>query len=683
MISKWMDLEEAAKYIGLGKTSLYQLARDNKLPASKRKGKWIFDQNILDEWIGGAIPVESFFQRVEYEIEGNLLLREPQIDAHSAAYEFFKKGGKQAIIQLPVGCGKSGLAAILPFGIAEGRVLVISPSLTIKDGLSETLDISNRAKCFWRKARILAEKVFLHGPFVCNLNSGNLSICEKSHIIVTNIHQLSTNVDKWLNKFPDNFFDLIIVDEGHHSAADSWQKVFSKFANAKIIHLTATPFRSDEQEIEGELIYRYSFNSACIKGFIKKLKASYVMPSQVQLSFKSSQDTKKVYTLEQVLKLKENDSFSRGISLSEVCNKNIVDNSLSKLEELRQTGTKHQLIAVACNIDHAKQIRSLYAERGYSAEVIHSYLTEEEREQILLKLKSGNLDCIVQVQILGEGFDHPKLSVAAIFRPFRSLAPYIQFVGRILRVIVQNDPSHPDNYGYIVTHIGMNLDQRLKEFRAFENDDQAFWDKVISGSEPSPARDLNHETNSKISRIRDLTTPIIEDEILEGLFEEDFITLDDEAIIKDLEQKFRDYGMDPSLARQTYLQNKQKEITDSKLLPSSEAFSVTPQQRWKELKKRLVEKTKSTANQVLVKVGLKPMSKEITLKYKISSANNNLVSVIAMISKKLNDKISSKEREQWTEEEFLQGIKELENIAFGISKLLEDKKKEYKQDEKA
>ena len=53
-------------------------------------------------------------------------------------------------------------------------------------------------------------------------------------------------------------------------------------------------------------------------------------------------------------------------------------------------------------------------------------------------LRSGVLDCIVQVQMLGEGFDHPKLSVAAIFRPFRSLAPYIQFVGRILRVVVQN-----------------------------------------------------------------------------------------------------------------------------------------------------------------------------------------------------------------------------------------------------
>ena len=81
-------------------------------------------------------------------------------------------------------------------------------------------------------------------------------------------------------------------------------------------------------------------------------------------------------------------------------------------------------------------------------------------------LYSGVLDCIVQVQMLGEGFDHPKLSVAAIFRPFRSLAPYIQFVGRILRVVVQNEPTHPDNYGHIVTHVGMNLDKLLKQFRA-------------------------------------------------------------------------------------------------------------------------------------------------------------------------------------------------------------------------
>ena len=129
-----------------------------------------------------------------------------------------------------------------------------------------------------------------------------------------------------------------------------------------------------------------------------------------------------------------------GVALSTPCNVSIVDNSLEKLEQLRQTGTRHQLIAVACSINHAQRIRSLYEERGYEAGIIHSKQSEEEKEAVKQRLYSGVLDCIVQVAMLGEGFDHPKLSVAAIFRPFRSLAPYIQFVGRILRVVVQNDP---------------------------------------------------------------------------------------------------------------------------------------------------------------------------------------------------------------------------------------------------
>lgn len=54
---------------------------------------------------------------------------------------------------------------------------------------------------------------------------------------------------------------------------------------------------------------------------------------------------------------------------------------------------------------------------------IHSDMNEDENEAVLDRLQSGQLYCIVQVQMLGEGFDHPRLSVAAVFRPFRSLAP--------------------------------------------------------------------------------------------------------------------------------------------------------------------------------------------------------------------------------------------------------------------
>jgi superfamily II DNA or RNA helicase len=248
----------------------------------------------------------------------------------------------------------------------------------------------------------------------------------------------------------------------------------------------------------------------------------------------------------QVLKLKEEEWFSRGVALASPCNRHIVESSLEKLEELRQSGTQHQLIAVACNINHAREIRSLYRERGFIAEVIHSKQQEDEQATILGALRSGALDCIIRVQMLGEGFDHPKLSVAAIFRPFRTLAPYIQFVGRIMRVVVQNDPTHPDNAGHIITHLGMNLDERLKEFKQFENDDQAFWDRVISGEElevPAEVRDGR-------TRLRATERVVVHGEIIESLWEEDFATVEDKQIIDDLRDRLKLYGLDSSQAEE-------------------------------------------------------------------------------------------------------------------------------------
>ncbi|MDQ2843910.1 MAG: DEAD/DEAH box helicase family protein, partial [Acidobacteriota bacterium] len=462
MEPRWLTTEQAADYLGIGKTRLYALSQSGRVPVSKVGKKWLYDQQLLDEWMRANKSLDSYFMETAAKIEGNLNLRDPQRDAYLAAYDFFSSGGRKAVVQLPVGCGKSGLAAILPFGIACGRVLVITPNLTIKDELQKTLDITNRQKCFWRRMQVLADTDMIAGPYVCTLESGNVSVCEQSHIVLTNIQQLATNAEKWLDQFPPDFFDLVIVDEAHHGAASSWKLVFSKFPDAKVINLTATPFRSDRQEIEGDLIYRYPFKSASIKGYIKRLKATYVAPTELTFTVKG---TERIFSLDEVLEMKEEEWFSRGVALSDPCNISIVDNSLEKLEQLRLSGTKHQIIAVSCSINHGQRIRTLYEERGYRAEIIHSNLDGDKQEEVIRDLRNGTLDCIVQVAMLGEGFDHPKLSVAAIFRPFRSLAPYIQFVGRILRVIVQNDPAHPDNYGHIVTHVGLNLDKQLKSFK--------------------------------------------------------------------------------------------------------------------------------------------------------------------------------------------------------------------------
>ena len=650
----WMTVEEAAQYVQLGKTVLYNLAREGGIPSNKVGSKWLFNKNDLDNWVRSNKPIESFFVETSAQIEENLQLREPQVEAYQALYNFFQDGGKVAIIQIPVGCGKSGIAAISPFGIAKGRVLVVAPNLTIKDGLFESLDVTNRQKCFWRTRKVLKDSDMAAGPYACTLDTGNISVCEKSHVIVSNVHQLATNPEKWLKKFPSDFFDLIIVDEAHHSPAKSWKKVIEHFENAKIINMTATPFRSDNKEIEGELIYRYPFKKATFRGYIKRIKASYVAPSKLEFTAKGATKT---YNLEEVLKMKEKDWFSRGIALSDVCNQSIVDNSLEKLELLRETGTHHQLIAVACTVDHARKIRSMYEARGFSADVIYGELEEAKKKAIKRRLTSGELDCIVQVQMLGEGFDHPKLSVAAIFRPFRTLAPYIQFVGRVLRVIVQNNPSHPDNYGHVVTHAGMNLDVRLQEFKLFENDDQKFWDKIISGQEP----ELPTNIASGAARMSLSESAVANYEIVDSLIEEEFTTAEDEDIIRELEEKLESLGLDPANARDMVL-SKKKERTIS---PAAESFKVLPQREWEQLKKGLNEQVNRTANLLINRLEIPRMGRDI-VNHGIS-AGNNIIACITLIHKEIN-KINPNGRKDWTTEEFKESHDSLEKILNNLTK---------------
>jgi DNA repair protein RadD len=669
--TNWLSLDEMADHLGMGKTALYALARDGRIPAQKIGKKWAFDKAAVDAWVRANQPLEAFFLNLDFNVEENGALREPQRDGYLRAYEFFRAGKNKAILQIPVGCGKTGLASLFPLGLAAGRVIVIAPNLTIKDGLFDAMDITNRQKCFWRKAGVLSQDQMVAGPLACTLDSGNLSVAAKSHIVITNVQQLATNVEKWLVQFPDNFFDMIIVDEAHHSTAASWQKVIDRFPNAKVVLMTATPFRSDRQEIDGELIYRYPFRSATLKGYIKRLKASYVAPSQIELGFSDGQG--RTYTLEDVLKLKEEEWFSRGVALARLCNQHIVDSSLEKLEELRQSGTRHQLIAVACSINHAREIRSLYVERGFTADVIHSKQSAEEQQAILLALRNGTLDCIIQVQMLGEGFDHPKLSVAAIFRPFRSLAPYIQFVGRIMRVVVQNDPAHPDNIGHIVTHLGMNLDERLKEFKQFENDDQAFWDKVIGGDDPELPASVREGT----ARLTAEERIVVHGEIVESLWEEDFSSVEDQQIVEDLRERLKLYGLDPSQAEEMVKKAQQPPIR--KRSPA-EPFLVQPQREWEEAKKRLNEQAKRLANLLLNHVELTMTGTEMTYKYKTLklTGKSNYVSALMMVNAEIQKRLG-KERAQASIEEFKNTLEQLDDILQTLARRVRKAKSEYEK----
>ena len=67
--------------------------------------------------------------------------------------------------------------------------------------------------------------------------------------------------------------------------------------------------------------------------------------------------------------------------------------------------------------------------------------------------------------MLGEGYDHPYLSIAAIFRPFKAELPYIQFIGRILRYIEDEEATPIDNIGQIISHKNLELDNLWTKYK--------------------------------------------------------------------------------------------------------------------------------------------------------------------------------------------------------------------------
>jgi DNA repair protein RadD len=639
---EYMLVGEAADYIGISAQTLRRWDRDGRLTAVRRPGSeyryylkadlepFRLEYRRAQEAMGENGEI---FTTANANIEANDLLREPQRGAHRHVREHFATSREPAILQIPVGCGKTGIMATLPFGIAQGRVLLITPNLTIRKGVMDALDITSR-ECFWAKARVLSD--FTAGPWTAVLDgpSANLHDAVESHFVVTNIQQLASQADRWLPQFPHNFFDMILVDEGHHAAASSWQKVFRRFPDAKVVSLTATPFRADQQPLQGEVIYRYSFARAMVNGFIKQIHSRSIAPEELYFTYRD--DTKR-HTLDEVLQLREEQWFRRGVALSLECNRHIAEASIQRCEKLRaETGIPHQIIAAACSVDHARQVRSIYQECGYRAAEIHSDMEEDEQEQVIERLRLGQLDCIVQVQMLGEGFDHPRLSVAAIFRPFRSLAPYIQFVGRVMRVVVQNTPDHPDNQGFIISHVGLNNDARWEEFRELDLDDQELLRLWINGEDTDDEEEGETEHRSR----RFDQGLLVDDEIISQFIDRAYLDPEDDRVLDELLSRpvaagltFGDFIGRDQLRAKLRQQHEALRVETPKTIP------VSPQRRRRAARSRLAERSNSVAARVLQDLQLSRAGRDVAKAIPRGGMAPNVQAVTMLLQQAINDSI--------------------------------------------
>jgi DNA repair protein RadD len=418
----------------------------------------------------------SVFTDTEVEISH---LRDCQRGAAVKARTHYSQPGaqRQTLIQLPTGTGKSALIAVLPFYVSCERVLVLVPNLGLVKQMKEDLDVIDfpHTNAYKKFGLLTDEQIETTDFYVMPLDHKvNRTDIEQHHVIVAN-YQKFQDVEKWFGVNKD-LIDLIIIDEAHHQAAKTYQELIGFFDQAKIIGLTATPFRSDGKSVAGKNIYTYHFSDAVKRGYIRNIRVNNVSPSKVSLLFTDSGNSE-VYTLAQIVEMKEQAWFSRGIALSQDCCDSIADLAVEKLNELRAKypATNHQIIASAISIRHAREFIKLAFERhGLRIGMVNS--SDEDKatnDQVKENLKQGKLDVVISVGMLGEGFNQPTLGVAAIFRPYKTLNPYIQFVGRVLR------DNPPAKWCYVVSHLGLNQVRRFEEFKLFDADDKDFMRKLF------------------------------------------------------------------------------------------------------------------------------------------------------------------------------------------------------------
>lgn len=82
---------------------------------------------------------------------------------------------------------------------------------------------------------------------------------------------------------------------------------------------------------------------------------------------------------------------------------------------------RHKIIASALNETHCQQIVAAYKARGLKVDYVHSNQGDVENQRVFRRLDNDEIGVIVQVRMLGEGFNHPYLSIAAVCSVFGSL----------------------------------------------------------------------------------------------------------------------------------------------------------------------------------------------------------------------------------------------------------------------
>src|SRR5581483_228164 len=339
------------------------------------------------------------YNRLTYPIlAGETGLYNAQLGAIHAIASHFTVEDQPAVVTMPTGSGKTAVLMMTPFALKANRVLVITPSRLVREQITEDFQALDALK------RLGAVPTDLPVPAVRQLKDrietvDDWEALRDSDVIVSTPNCTSPGYRN-VPQPPEDLFDLVLIDEAHHSPAHTWAALLASFPKTHKVLFTATPFRRDRGEIKGRIVYAYPVARAVADGIFGKIRYIPVNADPA---------------------LDNND-----VPIAKAAE--------PALHEDRKAGLTHCLMVRTDRLNRAAELAYVYrTNTKLKLEIVDSRSSGHKVKTILAQLASGELDGIICVNMLGEGFNFPRLKVAAIHSPHRSLEVTLQFIGRFAR----------------------------------------------------------------------------------------------------------------------------------------------------------------------------------------------------------------------------------------------------------
>lgn len=321
-------------------------------------------------------------------------LRPYQQQARDRIHAEWEAGRTRTLLVLPTGTGKTIVfASVAADQVRAGdRVLILAHRGELLEQAADKLQRSTGLVSAVEKA----ESTCLDSWF---------------RVVVGSVQTLQRTAR--LERFPQDYFGTIIIDEAHHAITDGYRRILDYFDHAKVLGVTATPDRGDMRnlgEVFDSLAFEYKLTDAIKEGYLCKIMAQTIPLKLDITSVTMSGGDYAVGDLGTAL-----DPYLEQIAA-----------------EMAQRCTGRKTVVFLPLIKTSQKFRDLLNAHGFRAAEVNGQ--SDDRKQVLTDFEADKYNVLCNSMLLTEGWDCPSVDCVVVLRPTKVRSLYSQMVGRGTRL---------------------------------------------------------------------------------------------------------------------------------------------------------------------------------------------------------------------------------------------------------